>query len=133
MNRARPALALLVLGACAAPLLAGCAAPRCQNAVAQRVAAPGGEHDAVVYHRSCGRNEGASTEVAVLPHGADLPDVPTSVLTLADSTSVAARWTTPAELAVSYPASARVVVKVDRSSEGVAVVYSPTTPAGTAP
>ncbi len=126
MTRVPAAIALLVL-------LAACEAPRCQSSVSQRVPAPDGAHDAVVYHRSCGAGEGSNTEVAVLPHGADLPDVPTSVLTLADSTNVAARWTTPAELAVSYPASARVVVKVDRSSEGVAVVYSPTTPAGTAP
>ncbi len=126
MNRVALALATSLL-------VGACAAPRCQNAVRQRLASPDGAHDAIVYQRSCGRGEGASTELAILPHDADLPDVPTSVLTLADSVAVAARWTSPSALAVSYPASAHVVVSVNHSSEGVAIVYSADAPPRTAP
>jgi hypothetical protein len=124
MTRAAALASILLLGACAAP--------RCRNTVVQRVVAPDGAHDAVVYHRSCGRGTGASTEVAVLPHEADLPDLPTSVLTLSDLVGIGARWTSPSELAVSYPENARVVASVNRSSEGVAVVYATDPEAGRA-
>lgn len=114
MKRAAPAVLLLVL-------LGACAAPRCRNVAVQRVAGPAGSPDAVVFHRNCG--DGASTEVAILPHEADLPDVPTSVLTLSDSVAVGARWTAPAALELSYPAASKVVVRVDRS-DGIAVAYA---------
>lgn len=126
MNRAAPLAFMLLLGACAAP--------RCRSTVTQRVVSPDGAHDAVVYHRSCGRGAGSSTEVTVLPHDADLPDLPTGVLTLSDSVGVATRWTSASELAVSYPASAHVVLSVNRSSEGVAIVYATDAgPSGRAP
>ncbi len=126
MTRVPAAVALLVL-------LAACEAPRCQSSVSQRVPAPDGAHDAVVYHRSCAAGEGSNTEVAVLPHGADLPDVPTTVLTLSDSVAVAAHWASASDLALSYPANAHVIARVNRSSEGVAVVYASPSAAPAAP
>lgn len=126
MRAAAPAAVLALL-------LGACVAPRCRNAVTQRVAAPGGQYVAVIYHRSCGADQGASSEVAVLPRDADLPDVPTSVLTLGDSVPIAARWKSPGELALSYPADARVVVRVARSADGVAVVYADSSSPGHAP
>ncbi len=100
-------------------LLAGCAAPRCRNTVARRVPSPGGQFDAIVYQRDCGRGEGASTGVAVLPRGADLPDLPTSVLTIAQPVDVAATWTAASELRLDYPASATVVGRMALSPDGV--------------
>ncbi len=106
-------------------LLAGCAAPRCRNTVARRVPSPGGQFDAIVYQRDCGRGEGASTEVAVLPGGADLPDLPTSVLTLAQPENVTATWTGPSELRLDFPARATVVGRMALSPDGVRVRFQP--------
>ncbi len=111
-----PVVALLLLAA-------GCAAPRCRNQVAGRVAAPGGGQDAVVYHRDCGAGGGASTEVAIIPHDADLPDVPTNVLTLADSVGVEATWSSADSLVLAYPAATKVVGRLGRSPEGVTVAF----------
>ncbi len=104
-------------------LAAGCAAPRCRNQVAGRVPAPDGSQDAVIYHRDCGAGAGASTEVGLIPHGADLPDVPTNVLTLADSVAVQATWSGAGSLVLTYPAAARVVGRLERSPEGTAVAF----------
>ncbi len=106
-------------------LLAGCAAPRCRNTVARRVPSPGGQFDAIVYQRDCGRGEGASTEVAVLPHGADLPDLPTSVLTLAQPVDVAVTWTAAGELRLDYPARATLVGRMALSPDGVKLWFAP--------
>ncbi len=113
-----PVLGLLVI-------LAGCAAPRCTNTVARRVAAPDGQHDAVVYQRDCGRGEGASSGVAILPHGADLPDVPTTVLTLSQPVIVTAAWASPTALRLSYPASATVTGRMPVSPDGITLEFQP--------
>ncbi len=110
----------------AAPLLlalAACAAPRCRNQIVRRVAAPDASQDAVVYHRSCGAGEGASTEVALITHDGDLPDLPTNVLTLGDSVDVAARWSGPDSVVLTYPAPARVVGRLERSPDGTTVAF----------
>ncbi len=113
-----PALALCIA-------LAACAAPRCKNTVAQRVVAPDGQHDAVVYHRDCGRGEGASSGVAILPHAADLPDLPTTVLTLSPPVDVGVRWTSPTALRLSYPASATVIGRMPASPDGITLDFQP--------
>ncbi len=99
-------------------LAAACAAPRCRNEVVRRVPAPDGSQDAVVYHRDCGDGQGASTEVALIPHDADLPDLPTNVLTLADSVPVEAAWSGADSVLLTYPAPAKVVARLERSPDG---------------
>ncbi len=116
--RIAPGLALLAL-------LAGCAAPRCRNTVAHRVASPDGQHDVVVFHRDCGQGDGASSGVAILPHDADLPDLPTTVLTLSQPVDVTAAWASPTVVRLTYPASATVVGKMAMSPEGVALEFQP--------
>lgn len=106
-------------------LLAGCAAPRCRNTVVQRVPSPGEQFDAIVYRRDCGRGEGASTNVAVLLRGADLPDLPTSVLTLSQPVTVRAAWATANELLLDYPAAATVVGRMAVSPDGVTLRFQP--------
>ncbi len=117
-SRSAPLLVLLAL-------LAGCAAPRCKNTVAHRVASPDGQHDAVVYQRDCGQGEGASAGVAIIPHDADLPDLPTTVLTLSQPVDVTAAWTSATLLRLSYPASATVVGRMPTSPDGIAVQFQP--------
>ncbi len=113
-----PALALFAL-------LAGCAAPRCTNTVAQRSASPDGQHDAVVYQRACGPGEGASSGVAIVPHGADLPDLPTTVLTIAQPVTVTAAWPSATVLRLGYPASATVIGRMASSPDGITVEFQP--------
>ena len=108
-----------------ATLLASCAAPACRNAIARRVPSPDSQSDAVVFQRDCGGQAGASTDVAIVPHDADLPDMPTPVLTLGQSVSVTATWSSASELVLAYPASASVVGKMARSPEGVSVRLEP--------
>jgi hypothetical protein len=112
-----PATALLLFA------LTACAAPRCRNQIARRVPAPDGSQDAVVYHRDCGAGEGASTEVALLPHDGDLPDLPTNVLTLGDSVDVGARWAGADSVVLTYPAPAKVVGRSERSPDGTTVAF----------
>ncbi len=116
--RIAPALALL-------GLLAGCAAPRCKNTVAHRTPSPDGQHDAVVYQRDCGRGEGASSGVAILPHGADLPDLPTTVLALSQPVDVSVAWASAAVLRLSYPAGATVIGRMPVSPDGIRIEFQP--------
>ncbi len=116
--RIAPALGLLAL-------LAGCAAPRCRNTVARRVASPDGQHDAVVYQRDCGQGDGASGGVAIVPHGADLPDLPTAVLTLSQPVPVTAAWASATTLRLGYPAGATVTGRMPTSPDGITVELQP--------
>jgi hypothetical protein len=118
MRRATPLLPLLLV-------LGACAAPRCRNQVAQRVPAPDGVHDVVVYHTDCGAQDGASTQVAILPHDATLPDLPTNVLSLSRPVAVRARWAAADRLLLAYPADVRVVTRLATSPEGIAVSFEP--------
>ncbi len=109
-------VAALALGACA---------PRCRNEVVRRVPAPDGTRDAVLYHRSCGAADDTSSAVAVIPHDADLPDLPTNVLGLSRRVDVTPSWTAPAELRLVYPQAAGVIGRIDRTAEGVTVRFDP--------
>jgi len=120
-RKATAALAALALSGA----LAACGAPRCRNTVAHRVASPDGQHDAVVYHRDCGAGDGASSGVAILPHDADLPDLPTTVLTLSQPVDVTATWASPTELRLAYPRSATVIGRMATSPDGVALRFQP--------
>ncbi len=123
--RGTAAGAAALLGLALAGALAGCAAPGCRNTIAARVPSPDGASDAVVFQRDCGGSAGASTGVAIVPHEADLPDMPTPVLTLAQPVRVTAAWASPAELRLAYPGGATVVGKMSRSPEGVSVRLDP--------
>ena len=120
-RKATAALALLALSG----TLAACAAPRCKNTVAHRVASPDGQYDAVVYHRDCGAGDGASSGVAILPHDADLPDLPTTVLTLSQPVDVTATWVSPTELRLTYPRGATLIGRMATSPDGVALRFQP--------
>ena len=106
-------------------VLAGCAAPGCRNTITARVPSPDGQSDAVVFQRDCGARDGASAGVAIVPHDADLPDVPTAVLSLAQAVAVRATWASASELRLAYPATATVVGKMASSPEGVSVRLEP--------
>ncbi len=120
-DRGVPALALTA----AVAVLAGCGAPTCKNSIIHRVPSPDGQSDAVVFQRDCGGREGASSGVAVIPHDADLPDMPTTVLSLAQPVDVAASWSSASELRLAFPRSAQVVGKMASSPEGVSVRLEP--------
>ena len=119
MSVPRHALALV-----AALALCACA-PRCRNQVVRRIPGPDGTLDAVLYYRSCGAADDTSTAVAVIPHDADLPDLPTNVLGLSRRADVSASWTGTAGLRLVYPHSAGVVGRMDRSIDGVTVQFDP--------
>lgn len=112
--------ALLLVAALA---LTACGAPRCRNRIDRRVPSPDASRDAVLYDRDCG--EGPSTAVAVIPHAADLPDLPTNVLGLSRATAVTANWASATELHLAYPATATVIGRMDRTSDGVSVRFDP--------
>ena len=119
------AVPMPILAVAVVALLGGCAAPGCRNTVAHRVASPDLQNDAVVYQRDCGGHDGASSGVAIITHDGDLPDVPTSVLTLAQPVDVTATWTSATELRLAYPASATVIGKMATSPEGVRLRLEP--------
>lgn len=102
-------------------VLTGCGAERCRNDIARRIASPDRSHDAVYFRHDCG--DGASSGVAIIPHGADLPDLPTTVLTLSEPVDVAITWSSPTQVVLRFPATAKVVGRQDRSQDGVDVRF----------
>ena len=100
----------------------------CDNTVLSDVNAPSGSTQAVVFERSCGATAGFSTHVSVLNGGHTLPKEPGNVFGAdsdhgaAKDMTVTVRWAAPDQLAIRYPARARVFRK-ETQANGIGVTY----------
>jgi hypothetical protein len=109
----------------------------CANQYLNELAAPGGQHRAVVFERDCGATTGFTTQVSVLRVGAALPDSGGNVFRAEfrpDSTRapvtvgpgggprVSVRWLAADTLEVRYDARATVFGK-DATVAGLAIRF----------
>jgi hypothetical protein len=117
-----PRLSNLALLAATATLAACDSA--CSNDIVRRVAAPGGEHDAVVFQRDCGATTGFSTQVSIVGAGR-MPTGGGNVFIADDDhgaapaapwggPDVTLSWTRPDSLLVRYDARARLFLREAR-------------------
>jgi len=106
-------VAVVGLGACESP---------CVNEVVRRIPSPDNRLEAVIFERGCGATTAGSTQVSLLPKGAELPDEPANVFVINHPSTAAAEWTGPDRLLITYPAGARVV-KSETAHEGVTITY----------
>jgi hypothetical protein len=103
----------------------------CENRLTQTIPSPDGTLDAAVFSRDCGATVATSAQVSVLAHGTR-PKGPGTIF-IADSNHGAVAidlevvWKAPAELAIAYPARARVFKKEERLG-GVHVAYATLSP-----
>lgn len=87
-------VALITVGVVIVNRVANVFTPACSNTVLERVSAPGGGHDAVMFNRVCGAGDGFSTQVSVVTAGEDLPDLAGNALVAVDADEPAA-WGGP--------------------------------------
>ena len=120
-------------------IVAGCSSSgggggACGNLTVRALKSPDGIRTAVLFARDCGATTDFSTQLSIVPT-AQQPKEGGNVF-IADANHGAAatdargalpvqlRWTSATELAVSYPAAARVYKKETRV-DGVTVSYAP--------
>jgi hypothetical protein len=89
-------------------IVAGCGDGGCINTVQQRVSAPGGRYDAVVFERGCGATTGPSGQVALLAANDSLPPGRGKVFISQDAPRITVVWRTPDSLVVTYDRAARI-------------------------
>ena len=103
-------------------LTSGCVGSLCANSVTERVSAPDGKHDAVVFTRDCGATTGFSTQIAIVNAKADVPNDAGNVFVAPDESVVRIAWAGPDTLIVQHavPRPNLAVSEV----EGVTVRYA---------
>jgi len=87
-----------------AMLLTGCAPDACDYDIRQTVVSSSGKLAAVVFVREC-EDQGATTDVSVLPSGAPLPSGPGNAFTRYGRAELAVRWEGEGVLRVADPQS----------------------------
>lgn len=110
-------LAVLLLGASAS----GCS-DICSNSPVADIPSPSGKTKAVVFHRNCGANTGANTQVAVIPAYSTLPNIPGNALILDGDVPLEVRWNSETSLSVRGLSAVRVS-KQRESVAGVSIAY----------
>ena len=101
----RKSLALLAV-LLAALSAAGCGGI-CRNVPVAVTPSPDGKTKAVVFHRECGADTGANTQLSVLPAYSKLPNIPGNALVLDAAATLQVKWTSDASLTVSGLGTAR--------------------------
>lgn len=89
---------------CASVIFSAC--DLCTNTFLDRVPAPSGKYDAVVFTRGCGATTSESVQISIVSSGDNVLDDPVFVADKITTASV--EWTSPDELTVRYPAGARL-------------------------
>ena len=97
-------------------------APTCSTDIAQRLTAPDGQFDLVVFSRDCGASTGPNTQAALIPAGDQLPDDATSFVSVGLATDFAPRWDGFGNIELTVPADAETYRR-DETVAGIAVIY----------
>lgn len=96
----------------------------CSNALKQRIPAPDGGKDAVVFERDCGATTAPSMQLSIVDPG-DLPSDGGNALTTElrdDRKSISLSWVTPDRLLVTIPKDAELFEQ-NTSVSGVRIEY----------
>lgn len=97
-------------------------APACSLAISDRLTAPDGQFDLVVFSRQCGDGTGPNTQAALIPAGDDLPEDATSFASIGVAADLAPRWDGFGNVELTLPAAAQIYRK-DETVAGIAVIY----------
>lgn len=113
-------------------LLAGGCSDMCANDEIDRLPSPGGEYEAVLFQRACGATSGFSTQVSIVPAGAELDGTGNAFVADDDHGEARTgdwggpwaevRWQSPRELLVRYAAGSGIFTQRPAVS-GVAVQF----------
>ncbi|MFC3816760.1 hypothetical protein [Lysobacter sp. GCM10012299] len=112
MKRLFPGLFVAAL----AIVVTGCG-DMCRNDQVTVVPSPSGKTRAIVFHRNCGPTTERNTQVAVLPHSAQLANIPGNALILGGDVPLKVRWDSDTTVTVSGLGSARVFKQQDNAAD----------------
>lgn len=112
------ALPALIVGA--ALWFASSLLPPCETTIAQRLTAPDGRFDLVMFSRQCGTDP--NTQLALIPAGDPLPDDAASFAAVGAETDLAPRWDAFGNIEVTLPVETEVVRR-DDDVAGITVIY----------
>ncbi len=111
--------------------LTGCS-DVCRNNVVQRLSAPYGRHQAIMFQRDCGATTGFSTQISVIDRGERATGSGNAYRADADHGAAAVghwggpwaevRWLAPDHLVVRYAENSRIFEQDDRVS-GIRISY----------
>ena len=96
-------------------------APTCSTDIADRLTAPDGQFDLVVFSRRCGQT-GPNTQAALIPAGDDLPEDATSFASIGVAADLEPRWDGFGNIELALPESAEIY-RQDETVAGIAVIY----------
>ena len=96
-------------------------APGCTTAIGDRLTAPDGQFDLVVFSRSCGET-GPNTQAALIPVGDDLPEDATSFASIGVAADLEPRWDGFGNIELALPQGAEIY-RQDETVAGIAVIY----------
>lgn len=96
--------------------------PECAVREQQRLPAPDGAFDLVIFARDCGATTGANTQAALVPPGEAVPFDAASFVSVGAQTDLAPRWTGDGGIEMTLPPTAEIYRR-DASVAGIAVSY----------
>lgn len=96
--------------------------PACKTTIADRLTAPDGRFDLVVFSRSCGATTGPNTQAALVPANEDLPEDAASFLSIGSAAELEPRWDGFGNIELSVSPEAEIY-RQDDSVAGVSVIY----------
>lgn len=97
-------------------------APACNLAISNRLTAPDGQFDLVVFSRDCGSATGPNTQAALIPVGDDLPEDATSFASIGSVADLAPRWDGFGNIELTFPEDVQIY-RQDDAVAGIAVIY----------
>jgi hypothetical protein len=96
--------------------------PGCEVSIQNRLAAPDGRFDLVVFSRQCGGSGAPNTQAALVPAGEGLPEDAASFVSIGTKADLGARWDGPGKIELSLPPGAEIY-RQDTGVAGVTVLY----------
>ena len=96
--------------------------PACNLAISNRMTAPDGRFDLVIFSRDCGTATGPNSQAALIPAGDDLPEDATSFVSIGAIVDLAPRWDGFGNIELTIPEDAEVY-RQDDEVAGIAVIY----------
>ena len=96
--------------------------PTCNLAISNRLTAPDGQFDLVVFSRDCGTATGPNSQAALIPPGDELPEDATSFASIGAIADLASRWDGFGNIELTIPEDVEVY-RQDDEVAGIAVIY----------
>jgi hypothetical protein len=95
--------------------------PPCETTISNRLTAPDGRFDLVLFSQRCGEASGANTQAALLPMGEQLSPDAASFVSVGAEADLQPRWSGAGAIELTLPDAD--IYRQDASVAGIRVVY----------